>query len=405
MSLPASAVKQRKNVVLYAQNGSSFSPASGTSVIRLQIPNNTEILKNGSLNMTGQLQVRTSSDVAPSVSEDIAFNNFAGIQSCIDSVSIYSLKHNILLEHIKNYGRYVANRVGVLNGRQKLVSGLSNSIGCALSYDSPRITSQVDSRFALEIMSGLLHATESFTMEEVGGLVLELNLSSSPSFIFDQDGSVGTCTYSLTNVKFSAIMFEPTPEWKVERVSDYMSNGSVTVKYDSADIRLNQLQSNADSINDVVNFKKLKALHCTLMLASEQNSQSYDSFEQSVKDVTECSLSINGLKAPYKFSIQGASGSNKAMLARAYLESVSHSQRPDYDHIKTILDPDMYSDSSDETQLFGLGYLFSEDGVKAVNTNLNLNVVSDISAQTVCFMQYDHVKTLTIRPDFVNVSA
>ena len=406
MSLPAQAVKSRSNQILHCQNGTTFSPNSGTSVIRLQIANTTHVLKSGSLKLNGQLQVRNSSGDAIGLSHNVCFNNWGGIQTFIDSISIYSLKSGVLLENIKNYGQYVSKRVATLHGSHKLNAGLQNSIRCSADgYDETRIASQVDSRFSLEIMSGLLHASEHFTMEEIGGLLLEVNLAQSASALFDQD-STGGNTYSLVNVRFSAIMLEPTAQWQIARARQYVTVGGIKVNYDSADIRVNQLVSNNDSINDTVNFASLKSMSVTLLLATESNSQDYDQFEMSVKDVTETSLSVNGLKHPYKFSLQGASNTNKSMLARAYLEAVSHSKRPIYDGVKTNINETNYSDTSSATPTFGIGYLFDDDGVPAKNTNLNLNVVSDISAQTVCHVQYDHTKTLTIMDGgFVDVSA
>ena len=403
MSVNPSQVLKRKNVVLHPQNGQTFSVNNGTNIIRLQVANSREVMKNGSLHLNADLQVHDANGDNILISQDTKFNCWSGAQSCIESVNIYSLKHNSLLENIKNYGRYVAKRIGVLHGLEKVKAGLWNECLCASNYETTRIASQTDSSISLEIMSGLLHNTERFSMEDIGGLVIEVQLSSSPQFIFDEDGNSDD-TYSLSNVKFNCVMYEPNASW-FEAKEASKNNGVLLVPYDSTDSRLNQLVSNNDSINDIVNFRSLKSVSFTMLTATDQNNMNSDSFEQQSKGWTEMSMSVNGLKNPYKFSIKADANTNKSMFARSYLEAVSHSNRPEYDGVRTNLDPSNYADTSASVQLSGLGYLLSESGVGMRNSNINVNVISDINAQTVCFMEYDHEKTLIISPQVVTVSS
>ena len=399
---PADVFK-RKNSVLYAQNGNGFSPNNGSNIIRLQIGNNNVVMKKNSLRLNADLQVHDVNGNSIPIGQDTKFNNWSGVESCIENVTVYSLKHNSLLQNKKQYGRQAAKHTGVLEAPIKIQAGLWNESLNSLTYENTRIAAQTDTSVSIPIYVGCLDICEQYTMADVGGLVVEIQLSSSPQFIFDED-SVTTNTYTLSNVKFSAVFFEPKPEWFL-KYEESKNNGVLLLPFEAVDSRLNQLQSAQDSISDVLNFRKLKAVSFTMLLATNQNNMGADSFAQESKDYREMSMSVNGVRHPYKFAITGDSNTNKAMFARSYLESCSMSGSPEFDGVLTNLDPTNYADTSAEVPLSGLGYLLSEYGMPMRNGNINITLQSDIANQTIAFMEYPHQKTLIISPQLVTVSS
>lgn len=88
---PADVFK-RKNTVLYAQNGNSFSPNNGSNIIRLQVANNNVVMKKNSLRLNADLQVHdVNGNNIINIAQDSKFNCWGGAESCIENVTVYSL--------------------------------------------------------------------------------------------------------------------------------------------------------------------------------------------------------------------------------------------------------------------------------------------------------------------------
>lgn len=141
------------------------------------------------------------------------------------------------------------------------------------------------------------------------------------------------------------------------------------------------------------------------MLSSEENNQASDSFQNSVIDVLSTSLSINGRLNPIMYAVTGATNTNKAAFCRNYLESISHSGKPDEDRVLNNLDPEVYSDSSSSTQAFGVGYLLNDQGVQLKQSTVSTSIESDVNTPTNVYTFFDVIKTLTLTPNSLSVSS
>jgi len=396
MSLTPLDIQSSKKEILYPQNGSSFSPENGTNVIRVSLPNSKHILKSGSLRLTGSVAVSLDS-ASPAATENVSMNNWAGLQSLIDRVDIYSLKTGTLLESLNNYGHRMAIINAANTGPKELNESLFREIQTSSLPGLSQIQCQISADFSVEIMSGLLHASEQFSLDMVGGLLLQVTLNSNAQVLNLNAAVSKTPSFALSNVRFTANLLEPSDKWVMAAAQRFVKNG-LNAKFPGTTSLLGQVVSNNDEIFNQVNFDQLRSVYWSLLNASDSHNKNSDSFALQVKDVTRCSMSVDGIQLPVKYAVTGTSDQQKCLFGRHALEAVSLSDRPSFDGVRTNISESNYTDDTDDTPAFCMGYLLDDQGTPMRNANVAVNVQSDISVQNLAYMFYDNVKTLSVSP-------
>ena len=298
MSISSKDVHSRAVQTLYASKGSSFSSRNGNSVIRLQIAEQARVMKD--LRFCGKFKLLTGDGELPDTTNDLVYNNWSGLHSAIQSIEVQSLRTGQLIEQIQNYARRNAHKMSAVTSPLRLNMDMQNEHICGSLYDICKVQAEIDGSFSLRLDIGCLQSSLGYTIGEVGGLTVTINLNPSPQFCFDQAGTNGPCYFELNDVFFSATMLNPKPEWLIARAGQ----GAHTISFPTTVSRPNQLQSNSEQLYDISNFSRLSS---SAILASNLNNYLAGSFGLEVIGITETSLSINGRSFPVLFPLKGAS--------------------------------------------------------------------------------------------------
>jgi len=408
-------VKHVKHVSLPASNGSSFSPDQNTSVLRFTVPNSIACLRSGSLRLMGDATV-TYDGASPAQNEAVQFNNWAGLQSLISQVDIYSLKSGVLLESLKNYGQYMTMKNSAGMGAIDLDYQIYHENRAATGQYFTRVASQASIPFSIELMSGLSHSIDNTPLDLIGGLKIQITLNQNNQFLQKAAALTNQASVALTNVRLTATMVTPTPMWAAKAAESFVKSGAV-VPFPSFEVFNSQVTADSQSISKNISYSRLRSLYWSYLTASDSNSATSDSFKLQPKDVTRLALSMDGILKPVKYEISAPSiysgiiaeayKVTSAPLARHYLEAVSLSDRPTLDRVYTNIARANFNPSNNAgtpasiQPTFGNGYLIDDEGASFVNSTMQLAIEAasgTFSSNTLLYMVEDYVAAMRIQP-------
>jgi hypothetical protein len=214
-----------------ATSGGTYSFKNGLPLIKFDISSSMMplLLDGGALRLTGNLTARQgAAGTQPLVPTELNFlDGFAGINQCIESITISSKRLNSVLERITNYYRLVPSITTGMNGVKDFETRLAHFAGqhatAALTRPSLNVynaidrngavtaANQVGQAFSTPLYAGLFQSGQDIDLSSVsgtGGLVIEILLRSDVGAIFGTNAAANQASYQLRDLVLTCPVYE-----------------------------------------------------------------------------------------------------------------------------------------------------------------------------------------------------
>lgn len=394
----ASKFRARTTVIQSAQNGSDYNVSGGQSQINFDIASTRNVIMNKSVLLNGTINVYASGTTNPTGTEDLKFDGYSGLVGMIDSINLRSKNSGVLLGRIQHPGRYTAEHNATTNSGNMLLQKFnqyagSDQIGLSKSACETEFTFSIP----LSELLGFFNVCQEHLLSDLGGLRIEILLSSNNMFLVDTGDSFTGASYVLSNVKLSYVQLEPSLEYLA------MGGKSMSV-YEDWNINMLQLVSSQDSLEDHVNKASLKSMGVSFLPSSDYNNRTANSYAMAPIAVSDVSLNTNGVQHPLRYSQtqDPAVNTNYNTLAVEYLKAMN--TNASLNGVRSVLNIDDYSTATDNPQ-FGVGWLYSNDGVPVLNSNVSMHCQSDNNQNRSAFFTYKYNKIIEAEAGNVMVKA
>lgn len=398
MNLSPAQFKGKSIAVITPDSGQSYDVSGGQTNVNFNIAGSRHVIHNKSMCLNGTMNVYTSGTTHPTNSQNLSFNNYAGVFGIIESINVRSLRSNKLINRYEHVGRAVAQEVSALNSDQNLETKFNQSlVSPILGFSKSLCETQFTFSLPLGEVCGFLRKTHNFDLAKCGGLRIEIHLSSNNQFLIDSGSSFSGAKYVISNVTLCYSQLTPDPIWSLE--TSRLPSLNV---YDDWQTRMLQLVSANDSLLDYVSWKALKSLVVTYLSSSKFNNLSSNSFELQPIGIDSFSVLTNGVQKPLMYSQDedASVNTNYGNLAQEYVKALAVNGSLDY--VRTQLSTGNYPTASNESSAFGTGCLYDDQGTP-VQGQITVIVNSDISVNTSAFVTYKHERIVEMMNGDVNV--
>jgi hypothetical protein len=203
---PSNLSSTLNNVISYKQ---------GQSIIKFVIPEGDYHLYGSSIRISGTLKITTDGATVPSGADKLSIDPRTGAFGMFDQVTLSSNKTGQVIEDIRHYNRFMATYLPLTASNNDLIGHLSQAALTLPASDASikGVTQQGktnSNEFCIYLPTGLLNNGSPIPMssETIGGLAIELRLSSPSMFLFDIDGTAAAnnllgADYSLSDIKLT----------------------------------------------------------------------------------------------------------------------------------------------------------------------------------------------------------
>jgi hypothetical protein len=214
-----------------ATSGGTYSFKNGLPLIKFDISSSMMplLLDGGALRLSGNFTAKEGAAGNTNLTNtELNFlDGFAGINQCIESITISSKRLNSVLERVTNYYRLVPSITTGMNDMRDFETRLAHFGGqhstAALTRPSLNVynlinqngvvaaANQVGSAFSTPIYAGLFQSGSDIDLSSVsgtGGLVVEILLRSDQGVVFGVNASANTASYQLTNLVLTCPVYE-----------------------------------------------------------------------------------------------------------------------------------------------------------------------------------------------------
>ena len=214
-----------------ATSGGTYSFKNGLPMIKFDIASSMlpTLLDGGALRLTGNLTAKQGAAGTTNLTAtELNFlDGFAGINHCIESITISSKRLNSVLERITNYNRLVPSITSGKNGMKDFETklchfGLQHSTA-GLTRPSLNVYNDIDRNgavlaanqrgqdFSTPLYCGIFQSGQDIDLSSnsgTGGLVIEILLRSDVNVIFGANATANNATYNISNLVLSAPVYE-----------------------------------------------------------------------------------------------------------------------------------------------------------------------------------------------------
>lgn len=214
-----------------ATSGGTYSFKNGLPMIKFDIASSMlpTLLDGGALRLTGNFTAKQGNAGTTNLTAtELNFlDGFAGINHCIESITISSKRLNSVLERITNYNRLVPSITSGKNGLKDFETklchfGLHHSTA-GLTRPSLNVYNDIDRNglvlagnqrgqdFSTPLYCGIFQSGQDIDLSSnsgTGGLVIEILLRSDVNVIFGANANTNNATYNLSNLVLTAPVYE-----------------------------------------------------------------------------------------------------------------------------------------------------------------------------------------------------
>lgn len=336
MNSPASQVK--RYMKLSPSNGNGvFSFTNGNPIIRFSVADTNAFLMGKEMRFCGNLKVEMTTGTTPNYNQGCNLDRIAGIQSCIQSISIGSRRYSSnVLEVVHNYPRLVAGlganttspkgmRTTQFNEHGGVGKGRFNknhlgSYGTGANYQTLDRTLMAQRKaviaddgymgangfdFALRLNTGLL-MNQAIPLNLLGGLEITINLAPNFSIQYGNDVDA-TCTYSVTN----PYLITPLLYMSDADIAQYNAQAQGSFSFMSYQSLYSVLNSTDQAVVHRLNSKGLVSVLQNYVPVKYLNNVDYN--QQACWEgggVTNVTYQKDGVRYPleYEIEVQGTNG-------------------------------------------------------------------------------------------------
>jgi hypothetical protein len=419
----------------------SLSFHNGQPVISFIIGEQDRYLLGSSLRLSGRFEVMATDVLAGSTNAQLNMDGRTGLYSTIDQLVIKSQATNQVIEHIRDYNRFMSSYLASTND---LGDGLSHLGTTALEVlnasgmknavvDSAYTTDAKPQSFCLSLPSGFLSGTNAIPLARdwgVGGLLIEIHLSPDNNVLFADNGTgtdISNAFYQYKDVALIAEVQTPSPS----DLSSLRSGGSSgnTFEYNS----ISSYYTTFNSTNAIINFSlglsRVLSVFCNFITSTNINNRSFNGMttyypkkaDDTVGFIKQVIFTAGGQRMPLDYNIDTlqkdhpTNQSAQSQIYRNYVNSVQSFSKnmrnmasPENSVMTPLLPSLSYERFIDGGANIGVGVAFdtiSNQGLDFRTTQFGIQMDTDLtdnSPQSV-YMFVKSKNTLVFNPQGIQV--
>ena len=192
----------------------TLSFRNGQPVIQFIVGESDRFILGDSIRFTGNFQTFLSPDTLSTDADPLSISQRLGIWSCIDQLVIKSQRTNQVIEHLRNYNRFMSS---YLSATSSVGDGLSHNNMSALTVPNSNAVKQSvvvndgqlgknPNPFCVPLPCGFFNGGQAIPLANdwgVGGLIIELHLAPDNNVLFAENGNttaIGDAFYQFKNV-------------------------------------------------------------------------------------------------------------------------------------------------------------------------------------------------------------
>jgi hypothetical protein len=250
--------------------------ARGNPILTITLGRQDGILDLSTLRLSGDLNIwrdaaGTLHPTAAAAAE-LRGSHKLGVYSCIDQLVFRHAETKQVIEHIRNYGRFMSSYMPVMAGTQDCVGHLSESALIMPNYKSYRdtvIRATAGSPFCIPLPSGLTLGGDKIPLDKIP-LEIEIHLAPDSQFFYSSDAltaNVATSFYELSGLEVACEVAygQKTPD------SGMLSFNSITSYFST-------LESTNSIINYNLGLSKVLGVFVNFVPSSFVNNLAQDGF-------------------------------------------------------------------------------------------------------------------------------
>tara|TARA_R110002072_G_scaffold90981_4_gene203277 strand:+ start:2832 stop:4130 length:1299 start_codon:yes stop_codon:yes gene_type:complete len=346
--------------------------ARGNPILTITLGRQNGILDLSTLRLSGDLNIwrdaaGTLHPTAAAASE-LRGSHKLGVYSAIDQLVFRHAETKQVIEHIRNYGRFMASYMPVMAGTQDCVGHLSESALIMPNYKSYRdtvIRATAGSPFCIPLPSGLTLGGDKIPLDKVP-LEIEIHLAPDSQFFYSSDAltaNVATSFYELSGLEVSC---------EVDYVGKSADSG--VLSFNSITSYFSTLESTNSIINYNLGLSKVLGVFVNFVPSSFINSLAQDGFltymptrsaaeGADVANLETISFLRDGQRFPSAFEVVSVRNTNNltqvvdSQVIKGFLSSII----PESQHTRTTASPLTTNRNFTTNQNAITGYRFMPD--------------------------------------------
>ena len=307
-----------------------ISYKDGNPVINFVIGEQERYLIGDSLRITGEITIYSApdGDVGTPVQFEQAVNVSPKLSTygILDQVVLSSQKSKNVIESVRHYGRYLASFLPVLHSKEEMMGHLGvtanimpNSYANQIQYVANANGSSATNReyrgnsFCLALPTGFLSGGSQIGLSGkgwgVGGLSVDLHLSSDAQFLNASRTLYPNAFYQLTNVNLIAELRNPS----VDELSRLAGQTSAVMEYNAISSYFSQIASSNAVVNFRLGLSRVLGGFMTFIPSEMLNNIKYDSFQTTplinnlsageIAPIKQIILTKGGERMPFMYNL------------------------------------------------------------------------------------------------------
>ncbi len=307
-----------------------ISYKDGNPVINFVIGEQERYLIGDSLRITGEITIYSApdGDVGTPVQFEQAVNVSPKLSTygILDQVVLSSQKSKNVIESVRHYGRYLASFLPVLHSKEEMMGHLGvtanimpNTYANQIQYVANANGSSATDReyrgnsFCLALPTGFLSGGSQIGLSGkgwgVGGLSVDLHLSSDAQFLNASRTLFPNAFYQLTNVNLIAELRNPS----VDELSRLAGQTSSVMEYNAISSYFSQIASSNAVVNFRLGLSRVLGGFMTFIPSEMLNNIKYDSFQTTplinelsageIAPIKQIILTKGGERMPFMYNL------------------------------------------------------------------------------------------------------
>jgi len=392
----------------------TLSFKNGQPVIQFIIGESERFILGDSIRFTGNFQVFLSDGTISDDGDQLNMSQRLGIYSCIDQLVIKSQRTNQVIEHLRNYNRFMSSYISTTTSSNSDNLTHNNMTGLTCPNQKAVKNSIVDNltnkgtnpnSFCVNLPCGFFNGGQAIPLSStwgVGGLIVELHLAPDNQVLFSNNGAAGVAAlseafYQFKNVALVCEAQNPEPA----DLSALQKQTNQTFEYNS----FSSYYTTINSANAIINFnlglKQVLGVFANFIPSSYVNNfaqNGLDTFypinsDDTTANVTQLIFTRGGERFPLEYnidtvqSITSASDNTvyDAQLYRNYVNAVQSFSKNMRNTLKPentqLLDAANANSYIDGGCAYGIGVALdtiSNSGVDYSSVNFGINMSMDL---------------------------
>lgn len=392
----------------------TLSFKNGQPVIQFIIGESERFILGDSIRFTGNFQVFLSQDTLSDDSDELNMSQRLGIYSCIDQLVIKSQRTNQVIEHLRNYNRFMSSYISTTTSSNSDNLTHNNMTGLTCPNQAAVKSSVVDNlankgynpnSFCVNLPCGFFNGGQAIPLSSswgVGGLIVELHLAPDNQVLFSNNGPSGVTAlseafYQFKNVALVCEAQNPEP-------ADLMAlqkQQNQTFEYNS----FSSYYTTINSANAIINFnlglKQVLGVFANFIPSAYVNNfaqNGLDTFypinsDDTTANVTQLIFTRGGERFPLEYNIDTVQAITNAsdntvydaQLYRNYINAVQSFSKNMRNTLKPentkLLDASNANSYIDGGVAYGIGVALdtiSNSGVDYSSVNFGINMSMDL---------------------------